>query len=76
MSRFWDAYFKVKMWFVSWKCFFTGHIWMSGYPEMYQAPYCDRCWQDWPEDKVIFSDIKEDIRWWFIDLVEKLIGLP
>ena len=73
MMEFWEVYFKVKMWFVSWKCFFVGHDENMGYPENYQDPYCERCLSNYPQDKTTFPQIKENVYWRFIEIKERKI---
>ena len=60
--NFWEIYFKVKMWFVSWKCFFVGHAERAGYPENYQPPYCDRCLSEYPEDMYTLASMMNDLK--------------
>lgn len=51
IGRFWGYYWELTCWLKRiFICFWKGHDQITGYQEMYEADYCDRCYIDYPED--------------------------
>jgi len=48
-------------------CWFVGHDVISGDRTMYEDDWCDRCFMDWPQDKVTLPILLNRVYCWAVD---------
>lgn len=65
--NWWEYIFKLKCWMHGVICFFVGHDEMAGNRLNYQPDYCDRCFVEWPQDKLVMPHILSRVYRWFVD---------
>ena len=65
MWRIWELKWRI------WKtcrraiCWFVGHNKVSGNP--HEDDYCDKCFIDWPQDRIALPTLLNQAYCWFVD---------
>lgn len=63
----WDFIFRLKHKLRGVICFFVRHDETTGDRFAYQPDYCDRCFVEWPQDRLTMPDILNRVYCWVVN---------